>query len=96
MQVALTASITRDTMADLLECAEFLDVDVDQLAGMLPLIAADWLRRLQRSESVQAEPAQNAADGGRRYPDFGADLLARVAAQNPDGGTRSCWGLAWQ
>jgi hypothetical protein len=42
--------------------------DVGQLAGMLPLIAADPLGRLQR-----------AADRCRRDPDFGGDLLACVA-----------------
>ena len=40
--------IAGDAMADALEAAELLDVDVDQFAGMLALVAADRLGRLER------------------------------------------------
>jgi hypothetical protein len=33
-------------MADLLEAAELLDVDVDELPGMLALIAPHWFSRI--------------------------------------------------
>ena len=73
-------------MADRADAAELLDVDVDQLAGLLALVAPDRLGRLQGLELVQAEPPQNAADGGRRDAGLGGDLLARpaLAAQRFD------------
>ena len=45
-RVALPA-VAGDAVADPLEAAELLDVDVDQLAGMLALVAADRLGRLE-------------------------------------------------
>ena len=42
-------------MADALEAAELLDVDVDQLAGMLPLVAAHRLGRLERRNAIETE-----------------------------------------
>ena len=39
-------------MADPIEPAELLDVDVDHLAGMLALVAADRLGRLERRQPV--------------------------------------------
>jgi hypothetical protein len=39
-----------------LEAAELLDVDVDQLAGTLALVAPHRFGRLQRRDAVQAEP----------------------------------------
>ena len=41
--LALAGAIAGDAMADALEAAELLDVDVDQLAGMLALVAAHRL-----------------------------------------------------
>jgi hypothetical protein len=41
--VALALAITGDAVSDLLETAELLDVDVDELAWVLTLIAAHWL-----------------------------------------------------
>ena len=66
-------------MADALEAAELLDVDVDQLAGMLALVAAHRLGRLQGGEAVEAEALEDAADGRRRDAEFGGDLLAGEA-----------------
>ena len=45
--VALASAIAGDAMADLVELAELFDVDVDQLAGLLALIASHRLGRLQ-------------------------------------------------
>ena len=72
-------SVAGDAMADPAEFAELFDVDVDEFAGMLALIAANRFGRLQRSEPVQTEPLQDAADGSGRDPGFDRDLLARVA-----------------
>ena len=87
-----------DAMSHRADPAELLDVEVDKLAGVLALIAADRLGRLQRGQPIQPEPAQDAADGCGRYSKFAGDLLARVAlpAQRLDSGTCGCRGLAWQ
>ena len=97
-RVALTSAVAGDAVADALEAAELLDVDVDQLAGMLALVAAHRLGRLQRREPVETQPPQDAADGRRRHADLGGDLLAGVAlpAQSLDGGARGRRCLAWQ
>lgn len=39
--VALSGAIAGDAMADALDAAELLDVDVDEFAGMLALVADD-------------------------------------------------------
>jgi hypothetical protein len=59
--------------------SELLDVDVDDLAWVLAFITADRLGRLERRQAVEAQPFQDAADGGGRNADFGGDLLARIA-----------------
>src|SRR5215475_9259212 len=96
--VALSGSIAGDPVTDPVELAQLFDVDMDDLTGMLALIAADRLGRLQGSEPVQPEPAQDAADGCWRYANLHSDLPADVAlpSQSLDGGTRGWRGLAWQ
>ena len=42
-----TSPIAGDAVADALETAELFDVDVDHLAGLLALVAAHRLGRLQ-------------------------------------------------
>ena len=71
-------------MADPIELAELFDVDVDNLAGSRTFIAEDRLGRLQRRQAVEAEALENAADGGRRNPDLGRDLLASMALPAQD------------
>ena len=51
------AAIAGDAMADLIEAAELLDVDVDELAGMLALVAAHGLGRLEVPDAAEAERA---------------------------------------
>ena len=53
--VALAGAVAGDAVADALEAAELLDVDVDQLAGLLALVAAHRLGRLQGAEPVEAQ-----------------------------------------
>src|SRR5882724_4330022 len=77
--IALPSTVAGDAVANAIDPAELLDVDVDHLARMLALIAARWLARLQRSDPVEPEPLEDAADGRRRQPQFGSDLLASVA-----------------
>src|SRR5690606_7115222 len=68
-----------DAVADLVEAAELLDVEVDQLARLLALVAADRLGRLQVAQSAEAGPAQHAADRRGRPPGRGGDLPADPA-----------------
>src|SRR5215211_6948431 len=61
------------------DAAELLDVDVDELARVVALVAPDRFGRLQGTELVQAEPTQDAADGRWRYASLGCDPLAGPA-----------------
>src|SRR5258708_35084304 len=73
--VALACAIAGDAVADAIDPAELLDIDMDELAGVLALVAAHRLGRLQRPQPVQSETAQDARHGRRR--DAG---LARICA----------------
>ena len=66
-------------MADTVDPAELLDIEVDHLARAFTLVAAHRLCRLQGREFVEPEPSQDAADSGRRHPDLRCDLLAGAA-----------------
>jgi hypothetical protein len=76
--VALAGPVAGDPVADLIEFAELLDVDVQDLAWVVPLVAADRLGRFERRHPAEAEPAKNAADRRRRHADRGGDRLAGV------------------
>ena len=52
---ALPGAVVRDAVADPVEAAELLDVEVDQLAGVVALVAADRLGRLQSGEAIEAK-----------------------------------------
>ena len=70
---------TGDAVSDGADAAELLDIDVDELARVLALVAPDRFGRLQGTELVQAEPTKDAADGRWRYAGLGGDLLAGPA-----------------
>jgi hypothetical protein len=53
--------IPGDAVADAVEAAEFFDVDVEQLARLLALVAAHRLGRFERAQFVEAEPFEGAA-----------------------------------
>src|SRR6516225_8851246 len=55
-----------DAMADRADPPELLDIEVDEFAWPVALVASNWFSRLQGTELVQPQPTQNAADGGRR------------------------------
>jgi hypothetical protein len=80
--------VAGDAVADAIELAQLLDVDVKDLAGLGTLIMADWLGRLERRKPVKNQSLQDATHGGRRNPNFRGDLIAGVAlpAQTFDGG----------
>ena len=50
--VAVAVPPAGDAMAGPVELPELLDVDVDQLAGLVALVAPGWLGRLQRGQYV--------------------------------------------
>src|SRR3954447_15998113 len=89
---ALTGSIAGDAMADAVEAAELFDIDVDQFARMLTLVAANRRGRFERLDAIEAEAPEDAADRSRRDADRGCDLLARpaLAAEGFDGHDRGC------
>lgn len=55
-RLALPCAIAGDAMADTTEFAELFDVNVDELAWMLALMATEWLCRLKSAEVVQTQP----------------------------------------
>ena len=83
---SMTGAIAGDAVTDLGEAAQFLDVDVDQLAGLVAFIAQYGRGGFQRLETVDAEAPEDAADGGGRHADSGGDALAgpTLAAQFDD------------
>jgi hypothetical protein len=87
---ALDLAIAGDAVADLLETTQLFDIDMDDLAGVLPLIAAHRFGWLQCRELVDAEPSQDAADGRRRHVDLDRNLLARVALAAQSLNDRAC------
>src|SRR5215203_3848440 len=77
--VALPAAVAGDAVADLVEAAELLDVDVDEFAGVLAFVAPHRLGRLEVPEAAQAGAFEDAADRGGRDPGDLGDVLAREA-----------------
>src|SRR3954471_9293513 len=79
-------------MADAVEATELFDIDVDQFAGMLALVATNRRGGFERLDAVEAEAPKNAADRGRRDADCSCDVLARpaLAAQGFDGRDSGC------
>src|SRR6202047_1882841 len=78
--IALAFAVAGDALANSLEAPQFLDVEMDQLARMLSLIAPHRRGRLEGAEAVQAQPLEDPADGCRRD----AGLLGnRLAGQAP-------------
>jgi hypothetical protein len=73
--VALAGAVAGDAMADPVEAAELLDVDVDHLAGFVALVTAYRLDRFDCADPIEATPLEDAADGGRRDAQRGGDLL---------------------
>ena len=64
--VALSPPIAGDAMADAVDSAEVLDVNMDQLTGPLALIADDLGLGVEAGEAAKAASAQGKADGGCR------------------------------
>src|SRR5579875_2363962 len=84
------AAVARYTVsgAPVADPPELLDVDVDQLAGALPLVAVGGLRWLEGTEPAKADSGQDARDGRGRHPQALGDLCAGHA-QSAQGGDRT-------
>src|ERR1700740_2555498 len=61
-----------------LDASQLLDVDVDQLAGALALVAPCGLEP-QSSELAHPDPGKDSRDRGERHPEDLGDLRAREA-----------------
>ena len=59
---ALAAPVAGDAVADAVDPAELLGIDVDQFAGLLPLVADDCHGRVESLEPAEPDPAQRLAD----------------------------------
>jgi len=59
---ALAAPVAGDAVADAVDPAELLGIDVDQSAGLLPLVADDCHGRVESLEPAEPDPAQRLAD----------------------------------
>src|SRR5216683_2027885 len=77
--VAVAGSVAGDAVADPVEAAELLDVDMDHLTRRFALVANDRRSRLQIPHTAEAETPQNSADRCRGNAGFLGDLLAGPA-----------------
>ena len=60
--IALAGAIAGDAMADAVDAAKLLDVDMDELAGLFPLVADDGGLGVERLEAAKPKTAQHLAD----------------------------------
>src|SRR5215831_16981213 len=98
LAAAIARAASGDAMADTLEPAKFLDVDMDDLAWFLALIAWMWLLRLEAGEPAEAAAFENARDAGFGDADLGCDVLlgAAFTAQTFHGIARGRRDLDWR
>ena len=75
------APVPGDAVARLLETRECLDVQLQQLTGMLALVAPDRWGRFRGVESVEPGPAQDPTDGGGRDHHGPCHLDPRLALE---------------
>ena len=86
------AAVAGDAVAGLFETGEFLDVEVQQLTGMFPLVASDGRSPFEHVEAVEPCPAQDSADGGGRdaHGPGNLDPRLRLTPQRCDAGDHVC------
>ena len=72
-------AIAGDAVADAVDAAELLGVDMDQLAGPGALVAHRRRLGFQRGEPAETEPAQHRPDGGNGHPERAGDPGAAPA-----------------
>jgi len=74
--VALASAIAGDAVAGPLEAAELFDVEMDQLAGVVALVATHRRSGVQIAQAAEPGTPQDPAYRGRRDADIAGDLLA--------------------
>ncbi len=94
----LAGAVSVDAMARFDDAGQTLDIEVDQVAGMLVFIANHRRRRIERTQPVHPRPAQDAADGSAAEAERMGDAPA-VVAQPAQGKNLFCErrrGGAWR
>lgn len=74
---ALAASIAGDTVTDAVYAAQLLGIDMDQFAGLVPLVADDRHNRLESLEPAKSEPRQRLRHRRDRPPEPTRDRWPR-------------------
>ena len=92
-------AVVGDAVAGAAKPAEFLDIEVQQVAGMRMFVTADGRRRVEGGQLLETLAAEDATDRRGRHVRRGADVGATPAApaQRHDLGRdqrRQCPGLA--
>jgi len=83
---AALPAVAGDTVADDLNAAQLLGVDMYELAGLVSLVAADGFCRVEVLEPGETLPSQDAGHRGRARADANGDLVAGLPtlAQSQD------------
>ena len=74
------AAVVGHAVAGAAKPAEFLDIEVQQVAGMRMFVAANGRRRVEGGQSLESGAAEDATDGGGRHMHRGGDVGATPAA----------------
>jgi hypothetical protein len=80
---AALLAITRDAVTDLAETGQLLDIDVDQVARCLALVALNWRLGVQVSQPTQAQPVQDPRHSEERSSQEPGDM-AQIQALMPE------------
>ena len=73
------AAVPGEAVTGAVKAAEFLDVEVQQVARVGMFVAADGRRRVEGTEASKALAVEDPTDGGGRHPDGSGDLSAGPA-----------------
>ena len=83
-RAALTFTVAGDAVADAIDAAELLDVEMDQLDGSVALVSDDVGPGLEGAELAEAEAARDGADGGAWHAELPSDLRSGSRADGGD------------
>ena len=73
-------SIAMDTVTDSFDSAQLLDIEVDEVAGMLALVSEDRFFRVEISKSRKASALEDNGDRRSGHPKLPGDLWTRHSA----------------
>ena len=98
LATAIARAATSDAVADAVEAAEFFDVEMDDFAGPLALVARVGFLRLEAGEPAEAAAFENARDTGFGDTELGCDVLlgAAFTSQTFHGIARGWLDLDWR